>query len=312
MKQKLKMLKRWLRIVSGKTNVSVRQEKGKIYSYDLVKGYYSDMTGKIEKGYRRDEDGIPLTNIGEQELAYFPIDIMNFGLAYYDMYLLSGNRQNLQECLKITDWCCSVQRENGSWDCFGPVHSMKYTVSSLGQGLGVSLLIRAYIATDNFFYLERAKKALDFMLLPTNQGGTAIYVGDDCFLEEYPQKDKRSVLNGWIFSIFGIWDYCKISGDEEYWNILIKTKNTLKKTLPQYDFKIWTYYDLQKMIASPHYQQIHYNLLEIMYEMFQDETFDFYRRKWQKQYTNILFKICAIIGKVFQKLFETTDVVSID
>ena len=312
MKQKIKLIKRWTKIVLGKTNVSVQQTKGKIYSLSSIKGYYSDMTGKIEKGYRHDENGIPMTNIGDQELVYFPIDIMNFGLAYFDYYLLHDDKTCLEECIKISNWCCSVQSSNGAWDCFGPVKSSIYTVSCLGQGLGASLLIRVYIATNNIFYLNQAKKALDFMLLPIDWGGTTVYENENCYLEEYPQKNRRSVLNGWIFSIFGLWDYYQVTRDSKYYDIMLQTKTSLCNTLKQYDFKYWSYYDLEKMIASPHYQQIHYCLLEVMYEMFHDEAFDLYSKKWRKQYNNLPCKIFAISIKITQKLFEKNDVVSID
>lgn len=312
MNQKIKMLKRWTKIVLNKTNVSVHQGKGKVYSLDSVRGYYSDMTGKIEKGYRQDENGIPMTNIGERELVYFPIDIMNFGLAYYDMYLLHNKEEYLFKCINIVNWCSHIQKEDGAWDCFGPVKSSKYTVSSLGQGLGASLMIRAFLITSNYFYLQKAKSALDYMLLSLEEGGTSIYTEQDCYLEEYPQENRRSVLNGWIFSIFGIWDYYQITKEEKYWDIMIKTKDTLCKTLHQYDFSFWTYYDLKKMVASPHYQQLHFCLLEILYEMFHDEAFDLYSKRWRKQYNNLPCKIFAISIKITQKLFEKNDVVSID
>ena len=77
----------------------------------------------------------------------------------------------------------------------------------MAQGEGISLLLRAFIVTGNDNYLKAAEMAKDFMLLPIEKGGTARYEGDNVFLYEYTYEPL--ILNGWIFSIWGLYDYCK-------------------------------------------------------------------------------------------------------
>lgn len=56
------------------------------------------------------------------------------------------------------------------------------------------------------------------MLLPVTEGGTSEYSSNGLILKEYP--DKAPVLNGWIFSAFGLFDAWKLTGKQEYLSLL--------------------------------------------------------------------------------------------
>jgi hypothetical protein len=79
----------------------------------------------------------------------------------------------------------------------------------MAQGEGVSLLVRAYVDTGKNSYLQYAKKAVDFMLTDIEEGGTTSYNGNECIFLEYPHR--KAVLNGWIFSWWGLYDYVLIT-----------------------------------------------------------------------------------------------------
>lgn len=52
----------------------------------------------------------------------------------------------------------------------------------MGQGQGCCVLLRAYIQTGEKKYLDAATRAIDFMLLPTSDGGTMFEVDNEVFL----------------------------------------------------------------------------------------------------------------------------------
>ena len=48
----------------------------------------------------------------------------------------------------------------------------------MAQGEAASLLIRGFKETGDKKYINAAKKAIDFMLLPLDRGGTSLYTNN--------------------------------------------------------------------------------------------------------------------------------------
>ena len=59
-------------------------------------------------------------------------------------------------------------------------------------------MLRAYKLFADETYFESAKKAIDFMLIDLNEGGTSHYINDGLMLMEF--TNQAAVLNGWIFA----------------------------------------------------------------------------------------------------------------
>jgi len=309
-KQKIAMLKRWFFIFTGKNVVAIKQGRGKCYSKTEIQGYYNDLTGKVCAGTECDENGIPLTTIAGNEKVYFPIAIFQYGLGCYDRYLINRDYQDLIDFYKIICWAEQHLKENGSWDCFKMLKSAKYNVSSMCQAEGASLLYRAYKNSGQQKYLCLAEKAIDYMLLPIEEGGTAKYEGDFIYLEEYPQEPRRSVLNGWIFSIFGLYD-ATLQNPDRYKEKLNKTVETLANNLEFYDMKVWSRYDAVGNVASPAYHCLHIAQLDTLYDIFENDKFAIYKGKFERYTANKFFMLLAMIMKGFQKITEKSDCVVI-
>lgn len=75
---KIKLLKRWKEMVTGKSSFNVEQGVGKIYSTIEIKGYYNDLTNKVSNNTKLDNHNIPI-NITisrcESIFSYFDISI---------------------------------------------------------------------------------------------------------------------------------------------------------------------------------------------------------------------------------------------
>lgn len=303
------MFKRWAKILSGKTAVAVEQGPGKYFSTTEIAGYYNDFTGKVSPNTLLDKSGIPLTVIAGGDKTHFPTAIFQYALGCYDLYLGNTDKQMLDRFMKCAAWALDTQRTDGSWDAFGAIGSMRYDISSMAQGEGASVLLRAYSQTDDGRYLRAAKQAIDFMLQPFEKGGPAFYIGDDLFLEEYPQIPHRSVLNGWIFSAFGIYDLSLI--DTSYKAIFDKTTQTLSTYLSQYDAGFWSYYDLEKRMASPAYHKLHIALLQVLAQLTGNGVFLRTAQKFAGYQTKPNNRLMAVIIKIVQKLTEKSDAVVI-
>lgn len=295
-------MKKWIKMCFGKSMLHVNQGEGKIYSIKDVKGYYNDLTEKVTKSPELGKNELPFLTIEDGRNIEFSIQIFQYGLGAYDLYLLNKDKKMLEIFKRTVDWAMINQGTMGEWNTFG----YKYKgdpYSSMAQGEGASLLIRAYIEFQKEKYLEAAKKAIIFMFLPKEDGGTALYKDNGIFLLEYTCQPV--ILNGWIFSIFGAIDYLKIIPNDndikEKFNI---TLGTLKENLKKYDKKFWSMYDIQDRIASPFYHKVHINQLKVLGKLTNEEVFNEYSIKFNKYRKIILYRIKAIMVKIIQKIKE--------
>lgn len=310
LQSKLNMLRRWINIALGKSATAIRQDAGRYFQTTELAGYYNDLTGKISNATLVDKEGIPLSQIGKEEYAYFPIAIFQYGLGMYDLHLAGDTRADRAVLDRIACWALENQRVDGSWDCFGPVKSQYYTVSSMCQGEGASFLFRMWKLSGKEVFLHAGFKAVDFMLRPYEEGGTAILEETGLFLEEYPQHPRRTVMNGWIFSIFGLYDAALLD-PARYQAALSQTVNTLKSHLSDYDTGFWSGYDVSGRIASPAYHSLHIAQLTVLGQLLDEPAFNALAEKFAAYAQKKMNRVRAIALKVVQKLLEKSDAVFI-
>ena len=89
--------------------------------------------------------------------------------------------------------------------------------------------------------------------------------------------------------------------------LFYKLSKTIAKNLhTTYDLGYWSKYEhsntLIPMIASPFYHKLHIVQLEIMYKLTGENIFYEYSNKWLKYSSNIVYKIFAVVHKVFFKV----------
>lgn len=292
-------IKKWYKMMTGKSISHVNQGIGTCYSKTEVAGYYNDLTEKIIK----DDPNIlvPKYHVDTGEEIYFSIGVFQYGLGAYDIFLKTQEDIYKEKLLACADWAVENQKEDGSWVTFA-YKKPEYPYSSMAQGEGISMLIRAHIITEDEKYMSAIHKAKDFMLRSISEGGTAKYNGDDVLL--YEATYNPVILNGWIFSLWGLYDYCKYTKDEEANVTLQKTLESLKRKFPDFDTKYWSKYDDGKRICSPFYHKLHIAQLNAMYDLFGDSIYKEFADKWEKYQKSFWKPKRAFIKKAMQKIFE--------
>ena len=292
-------IKKWYRMMTGKSISHVNQSEGTCYSKSSVAGYYNDLTEKITK----DDPNIliPKYHVDTGEEIYFSIGVFQYGLAAYDMFLKTKEDKYKDKFIACSEWAVSNQQCDGGWNTFQNEHP-DHPYSSMAQGEGISLLIRAHIVTNDDRFLHAAHNAKDFMLKPIENGGTTKYQGDDVYLHEYTHEP--IVLNGWIFSLWGLYDYCKYTTDSAAEKTLVATLNSLKSMLPVFDAKYWSNYDAGGKICSPFYHNLHIAQLNTMYDLFGDSIYKETANKWEKYKNSFWKRKRAFLKKALQKIFE--------
>lgn len=292
-------IKKWYKMLTGQSISHVNQGVGTCWSKAEVAGYYNDLTEKVTKD--NPDILVPKYHVDTGEEIYFSIGIFQYGLASYDLFLKTGEEIYKKKLIACAEWAVENQQNDGSWVTFA-YDNPEHPYSSMAQGEGISMLIRAHIATHDDKYLDAVHKAKDFMLKPISDGGTVNYCGDDVYLHECTHEPL--ILNGWIFSLWGLYDYVKYINDDNVKNILNKTLNSLKKKLPDFDIKYWSKYEDDKPICSPFYHKLHIAQLRVMYELFGDDIYKQYADKWEKYQNSFLKPKIAFVRKAVQKIFE--------
>jgi len=231
---------------------------GKHISPGRIGGYYNDFTRKADWRGISDDNGIPLNVLSNGKRVYFPITIAQMALANYDLWLDKGESKNKDLFLKLATWLKTNMDENG-----GLINPWMYLRSSavsnysgLAQGEAISVMIRAYELTKSEPFLDSCKKAYNLMLKPVEDGGCSVYSDGKIYIEEYPEIPRSTVLNGWIFASFGVYDLLIATGDAGIQEVYSSVLKSIEQSLYQYDSGSWSYYDLHGTIASPFYHSL--------------------------------------------------------
>ncbi len=237
-----------------------------------------------------------------------PLEIAQYGLASWLAWRKSGDEKWIEHALSQCNWLVENQEENGAWFIRhkNPLdHDLPLPwVSGMANGLAISALMRAYWFTKEEQYLAAAKKAYDFLELDVENGGVKRYFDDDLYVYEESLKPKlEGILNGHLFSMFGIYDLsmemevCKVS--------FVDNIKNLKKILPKYDMGYWSYYCMSGEIASGFYHRLVIFQLQSLVEY--DSYFLEFAAKMQTYADSKFYALRALIAKMrhrSQKLKE--------
>ena len=296
-------LKKWSNMLLGKSLFHVNQDLGKNFSATEIKGYYNNLTEKVTRQPELlNTEKMPMVLEDSGEYILFPVAVFQYGLGALDLYIETQNNVYLKKFNQCCEWAYNSQLENGAWDNFSSFFP-DYPYGAMCQGEGASLLLRGYKYLGKQDYLSAAKKAIDFMLLPLEKGGTTQYLKDDVIFMEFVQTP--AVLNGWIFAWWGLFDLTLVLTDDAYYHdMLDKSCDSMIKYLPKFSCKIWSIYDLNNAITSPFYHRLHIAQMQAMFALTDRAVFNEYAIKWEKQLHNPIYKSLAFMKKAFQKIKE--------
>jgi len=285
-------------------------------SKNEISQYYMPFRKKAEYNSFFDKNGVPLLNyrgnIGKQ---YNPIAIAQYGLGNSNLYKQTGNEIFKQKAIVQADWMVDnlIKNKKGipvwmhkfDWNYVEKLKAPWY--SGLAQGQGISLLIRIYKLTKDKKYRDTAEKAFLSIKTEVADGGVTFTDKDEnIWIEEYLVETPTHVLNGFMWALFGVYDYLLLSEEKEVKRLFDRFVETLIKNLTQYDLGYWSLYDLSndglRNIASHFYHRLHIVQLNIMYYLTSINTFKEYADKWDRYWNNTVCKYKALIKKGLFKI----------
>jgi len=247
-----------------------------------------------------DADGVPLVNYGGK-YYYQPVTVSIYALSMYGRYV-DGREQNTDAFFKAVHRLVLLQDDSGAfrypfaWQYY--LDSQPYPpgwVSGMAQGLALSVMARAYELTGDQTYLKVGDQAMRFLLVPVSAGGVTDEMTDlnltlfrRHIFEEYVAHPSSFTLNGFMFTLLGVYDWSQVPGQME----AVATSefddevDTLRHILPYYDAGGFTAYDMSHITygRTPHlvagYHAIHIYLLHALASITGDKEFTSYEKQW--------------------------------
>ncbi|EFO22995.2 hypothetical protein LOAG_05488 [Loa loa] len=200
--------------------------------------------------------------------------------------------------LVAANWLTSNQDEYGGWSV--PVERSiadKRLIlpagwhSAMAQGHALSVLTRAYVVTNDMKYLQVAKRALQLFKTEAAKGGVLNELFGHPWFEEYPTTPGTFVLNGFLYSLIGLYDFAQVSnshdGENDSAKLFSLGLESLRIFLPLFDTGSGTFYDLRHLglktapnLARWDYHSVHIYLLKWLYIITKDEFFNETANRW--------------------------------
>ena len=250
--------------------------RGKVI-YDLAEEVHSSRLGEyyfvmdeeklragVSQNFHFDEDGIPMIptyiDVAERKLVYYPISIGQFGVAIFHTWLKTGLEKDRARFLQIADWFLDNREQSAQkgdvWITAVPKPEYRMMApwpSAFAQSRAISILLRAWQLTGEQRYLDSATAALKIFAVPAGEGGVTTFSEFGPLYEEYPTDFITAVLDGGIFSLFGLYDYLRaVPGENNPARPLFEAGiAALKKALPAYDMGFSIRYNLSDQPFYP-------------------------------------------------------------
>jgi hypothetical protein len=244
-----------------------------------------------------DTNGLPMVGYGNKA-EYFCINLAQFAFAVHDVWWHDRNQVEYRNMLDtLLDWFESNKAPAQKGVCWRiPFPNEKYGIpagypSAMAQGEIISFYTRMYQLTGRQELLNTAMEAFDFLQLEVNQGGVRRQDKQGLiWLEEFPLDSPSYVLNGFIYTLFGLVDLYRASNRQEVKLEIDRCLLSLKHYLPHFSLWYWPIYDLQRreLIMNYYLRNVYIPQMQALAGLFPDEPlFAATAKRWQRQ-NNIL------------------------
>jgi heparosan-N-sulfate-glucuronate 5-epimerase len=307
---RLRLLRAWSAILFGRSYGHRPQDIGAFFVPDRLHGYFVDLTAKTEYDGERDPQGLPLIR-ARGRLIHHPTVVLQLGLGHWDRSLAADPRadDHRRRFLDVATWTDASLDDRGGLPVFPQLGFDTATpYSAMTQGLAMSVLARASLLGGPVDWLDRARQVARLMLEPIDSGGTSRLIPAGIVLEEGPLVPPNTIMNGWLFGLFGLHDLMLADrpGDPMLATALQETLAAFIAGLPTFDAGWWSRYDSAGHLASPFYHRLHVAQLTALEQAFPAESAPVraVRSRWQRTLRSPLQRTRAIIRKVMQQMAE--------
>src|SRR5208337_877309 len=180
------------------------------------------------------------------------------------------------------------------------------------------LLLRAHAHAASQKYQSAADKAFVALTRPIAEGGVLFEdVSEDnekdLWIEEYLVDPPTHILNGFIWALWGVFDFWLASANALAKEIFDRGVKTLLRNLWRYDTGYWSLYEqsgrepsriMPNMLASPFYHRLHVVQLRVMSRLTGDGRFAAFANRWEDYARHRSNRTRALVEKSVFKLLR--------
>ncbi len=237
-----------------------------------------------------DSSGVPLKNYRLLGPRYNPLFVAWWGLHHLERAARGGRGADLDVFWHQIHWLCerAVRRSDGSavwlcdfdW-CEGRTRLRSPWISAMYQGVAISALVRAARLAGSDELLELARAAAGPFRTMVADGGVRSREGGATLYEEYPALPLPRILDGFLFSLVGLHDLARASGDPAIQRLFDEGVEGLVRNLPWWDYRgKWSWYGAHGYLCPPHYHALNHGLVALLGRLTGEPSLARQARQW--------------------------------
>ncbi|HYE01191.1 MAG TPA: D-glucuronyl C5-epimerase family protein [Alphaproteobacteria bacterium] len=217
-----------------------------------------------------------------------PEAAFQYALGLHDAWLATGDPEHRRRFLHYAAFFLGRQTAEGDWTYdFDWYENRAPWASALAQARGASVMLRAGRLDPSAPYFDAARRALSRFSRPVERGGYAArFEPAGCvYFEEYP-KQGNVTLNGFMASLFGLFEAGRLLGDPGADALWREGTASLLRMLPHFETGWWTLYDRdprrpQPNPHSPRYHRMCVGYLSVLAAISGDPGLAAARDRWR-------------------------------
>lgn len=254
-----------------------------------------------------DKHGIPFKiyqSVGKQ---YNPTRVAAYALANYNRFIEQGCEGSRDTFIKCANWFLGFDdakyQYHFDWDDLRAPW-----ISCMAQGEAASVLVRAYRVTADSTYLVHAEKSLNPFFLPISEGGVQSRLDDgSVFLEEYPSNRATHVLNGFLYAMIGLHEFCGSCESEKHKALFMQLIESVSNNIGKWSSGTWSLYEDPSVkgaenFCTPSYHNLHISQLKWVCARMESPELRKVISSWESGKDSLPVRIRALWGKVLFRL----------
>ncbi len=209
---------------------------------------------------------------------YNPLFVAWWGLHHLERYARSGEDRSLQAFRTQLNWLVAnalAQEDGGAvvWPCAfdwqeGRARLRGPWISAMYQAVVMSALVRGFRLTQEEKLLDLALRASRVFWRDVGQGGVRTSEEGEILYEEYPAYPLPRVLDGFLFSLLGLYDLAVETGDAGVQRLFMDGLRGLIRRLPWWSYRgKWSWYGSHGYLCPPHYHALNRALLTVLHQL---------------------------------------------
>lgn len=285
---------------------------------DESPGYYPlQMRLHFHRGHfpAFDEDGVPLYPAPDGSgYTYYITTMASYALGLWEQMIqtTADNHDLAGHFLAVVNrlLACSVEESPGrAFRNLNYRTGKRGNLSAMSLGMAASVMLRAWHLTGDITFKNSATDVLGFFNRDIEDGGIVGRIGPEGlpWYEEYPVPPYNHVLNGKIFSLWGLEEISRCTGSREAEKYFRTGVCSVHKLIDRFDTGYWSLYWIPGRTAHPYvasmmYHNLHILQLEILSEQTGEHGVMETARRFRKYAANPLNRIRAVTAIATSKI----------